>query len=520
MKADLIIRNGKCILMNHDKEIANWIAVKEGKIIDVGYGEEYEALIDINTIIKDAEGNSVIPGFIDSHFHVVLTALNIASIDLSRVRCFDEIGEMIKEVARLNPGMHIRGIHLQVEQLMEKRFPTRTELDKYCNTAPVSLHSSDYQVSILNTCGMLYFKIPFMAEGVELDEKEMPNGIFKKYANAILYSNTLKSVSDEFRKEVVANIMNELLSYGITTLHAMEGGRMGGSVMYDPDSEFIYKYAKDYPIDMTLFYPTIDIEKIKKMGLKRIGGVIYIDGTLGERTAALTFDYGDSPGQRGIMCMAQEDINQFVLNCYKNRLQLSLFTLGDRAVEAALIAHEYAFKETGISGLRHRLEHIEIVNSDQIERASKLGLLFSMQPSYEAYWGAPGGMYEQRLGKYYGNSNKLREIEDKGVIICAGSDSDVTEPNPILGIHAAVNHPIKKHRLTVFEALKAYTYNGAYAIFEENKKGTLEIGKAADIVILNGDIMKINTEELKKLKVVTTIKSGEILYNAGMGEKC
>ena len=93
MKADLIIKNGKCILMNHNKDIVHWIAVKDGKIIDIGYGEEYKSLIDINTVIKDAGGNSVIPGFIDSHFHVVLTALNIASIDLSRVKSFDEIGK-------------------------------------------------------------------------------------------------------------------------------------------------------------------------------------------------------------------------------------------------------------------------------------------------------------------------------------------------------------------------------------------------------------------------------------------
>lgn len=520
MKVDLVIINGKCIVMNTSNEVVNWIAVHQGKILDVGLGKNYEKYIGKNTIIKDANGNTVIPGFIDSHFHVVLTALNTASVDLSEVRSIKEIGEKIKNIARDKQGLHIRGIHLQVEQLIEKRYPTRTELDKYCNTVPVSLHSSDYQVSILNTCGMLHFKIPFMAEGVQIDKNAMPNGIFKKLANSMLYSNTLNHVKDDYRKEVVENLMSKLLAYGITSLHAMEGGRMGGSSMVDIDSEFIYKYGKNYPVDMTLFYPTMDIEKILEMGLKRLGGVIYIDGTLGERTAALTFDYGDSPGQRGIICMPQEDLNQFLLQCYENRLQVALFTLGNRAVEAALIAHEYAFAKTGIKNLRHRLEHIEVVDSSQIERAHKLGLIFSMQPTYEAYWGHLGGMYEQRLGKYYGNTNKLREITDKGVIICAGSDSDVTEPNPILGIHSAVNHPIEKHRLTILEALKAYTYNGAYAAFEEQRKGTLEVGKTADILILNDDIMKVKPENIIDLKVLTTIKSGEIMYQADMGDKC
>ncbi len=512
MCADILIKNGKCMVMRNN-EVLDWIAVEGGKIIATGKNSEYKEFVNDNTVVIDANGNTVLPGFIDSHFHVVLTALNVASLDLSKARDFNDIGEMIKEAAIKAPGKYIRGIHLEVEQLKEKEFPSRTILDKYCSNAPVSLHSADYQVSMLNTYAMLYFKIPFTTAGLEIDEKQMPTGIFKKQANAILFSNILKDVNDQYRKDVVLNIINKLLSNGITTLNAMEGGRMCGGMDIDHDAEFIYKYGKEFPIDMELFYPTMDIDKIMDMGLKRIGGVIYLDGTLGERTAALSFEYADAPGTNGILCMDQEDINEFVLNCYKNKLQLSLFTLGDRAVEAALTAHEYALQHTGITGLRHRLEHAELISKEQMLRASKMGIIFSMQPSYEAYWGGKGKMYDQRLGDKYMCTNPLREITESGVVICGGSDSDVTEPRPILGIHSAVNHPVKEHKVDIYEAIKMFTCNGAYAIFEEDKKGTLEIEKVADIIILDKDILSVPSEDIHKLKVLVTIKSGELLYN-------
>lgn len=512
MNADVVIKNGQCMVMK-EKEILHWIAIKNGIIVGRGKNQEYSNFIHEDTQVIDAQGNTVLPGFIDSHFHVVLTALNIASVDLSSATTFEDIGEIIKRAALKSPGKHIRGIHLEVEKLKEKKLPTRGILDKYCNNSPVSLYSSDYQVTILNTCAMMYFKIPFATAGIEFDRKKVPTGIFKKEANAILFSNTLKLVDDECRKSVVLDMMSNLLSNGITTVNAMEGGRMCGSMDIDKDAEFIYKYGNEFPVDMELFYPTMDIEKIKAMGLKRIGGVLYIDGTIGERTAALSYPYEDAKGAKGILCINEEDLEEFVLKAYENKLQLALFTIGDRAIEVALNAHEYALKKTGIKNLRHRLEHVELVNESQMNRARELGLIFSMQPTYEILWGGAGKMYECRLGNRYKNTNPLREIIDSGVLICGGSDSDVTKPIPMLGIHAAVNHPVESHRVDIYEAIKMFTINGAYALFEENKKGTLEVGKVADIVILDRDILKTPLDSIDKIKVMTTIKSGEVLYN-------
>ena len=287
----------------------------------------------------------------------------------------------------------------------------------------------------------------------------------------------------------------------------------GGRLYSDKDADFIYEYADQFAFDIALFYQTLDIPKVREMNLKRIGGCLYIDGTFGARTSALSFDYHDSPGHRGGLNFTQEELNDFVLECYINKLQLALYTIGDRAIEQALNAHEYALDRTGNAGLRHRLEHVELPAEGHIRRAKELGLVFSMSPTYEFIWGGPDKLYGERLGEKYQLTNPFQEILKEGVVICGGSDCDVTPANPLLGIHSAVNHPVKHHQVEVYDAIKMFTSSGAYGIFEEARKGTLEVGKLADIVILDKDLLKVKKDKIKDVKVNCTIKSGSMIYN-------
>ncbi|MFA5577746.1 MAG: amidohydrolase [Tissierellaceae bacterium] len=508
MAATILIKNGRCLTME-DKNESDWIAIRGERIIALGNENEYEAFVDKNTIVLDAKGNTVLPGFIDSHFHVIQTALDSVSLDLSGAGTYEELGAIIGNACKLYSKGYVRGIHISEEQFEEKKFPGRAILDKYCSDLPLVLNSMEYQVSMLNTYALLYFKIPFTAEGVELDEKQMPTGIFRKQANAILRKNILNGIPDCERREATTKVMADILMNGITTVNAMEGGFMYS----DKDADFLHEYGNEFPIDIVLFYQTMDIDKIKGMNLKRLGGCFYIDGTFRARTAALSFEYADYPGTMGSLRLTQGEINDFVLKCYENGLQLALYTIGDRAIELALKAHENAHHQTGITGLRHRLEHVELATKDQITRAKKLGIVFSMRPSYETYWGGPDKMYAQRLGDNYIRTNPFKSIVEAGVTICGGSDSNVTEPSPLLGIHSAVNHPVEKHRVDIYEAIKMYTYNGAYAIFQENIKGTLTAGKLADLVILDRDILSVAQNKIKDIRVNATIKSGEILFS-------
>ncbi len=508
MSNDILIMNGNCLSMANQNRY-DWLVIREDLIADVGFGEGYKKYMNKTGLVLDAKGGTVLPGFIDSHFHVVQAAINSTSVDLGEARSFADIGALIAEAAKHSESDKvIRGIRLDEQNLKEGRMPDRNVLDQYCKDIPVFLNSVEYQKSALNTYALLYYKIPFTLQGIEFDENQVPTGIITHLANVFLRESILRNIPNARRLEAVKSFSKTLIEKGITTINAMEGGRLYS----DKDAEFIYEYAEQFPFDIALFYQTMDIPKVREMNLKRIGGCFYLDGTFGARTSALSFDYHDSPGNRGGLNFSQEELNDFVLDCYINKLQLALYTIGDRAIEQAINAHEYALDRTGNAGLRHRLEHVELPTGSHIKRAKELGLVFSVSPTYEAIWGGPKKLYRERLGEKYQLTNPFREIMSEGVVVCGGSDCDVTPADPLLGICSAVNHPVERHRVDVISAIKMFTYNGAYGIFEENRKGSLETGKLADIVILDRDILKVKNDDIKDIQVNYTIKSGNILF--------
>lgn len=509
MYADLLIYNGKCFSIEENRSY-DWLAVQKDRILCLGLGDSYKSELSGWDIAVDADGGSVLPGFYDSNFHFVQTALDQESIYLGNVRNFDEIGDLIRSECLRHPEAPIVGYGLDETKLKEERLPDRSVLDSFCSDRPVWISRVEYHTSILNTYALLHYKIPYTVQGIELDHKKMPTGIFRLYANAMLRDEILSDFSFRHRLNAAQKLVCRLLAKGVTTLNAMEGGFL----FSDKDAEFVNVYADALSVELKLFFQTTDVRKILDMGLTRMGGSLFADGAFGSRNAALAEDYADMPGIRGTLYYAQEEMNELVLNCYQNRIQLAVHAIGERAIDQLLTAHEFAMTKTGTSGLRHRLEHAELATPEHIRRAKALGLIFSMQPAYEYYWGGPGGMYEKRLGERYKRTNPFRMILEAGIIICGGSDSDVTPFDPILGIHEAVNHPVQEHRVDILSAIKFFTQNGAYAVFEETFKGDLKQGFAADIVVLDRDIFTIPKDGIKKCRVTHTLKSGNLLYRA------
>lgn len=511
MNASMLIVNGACLTMDGDR-VFDWLALAGDRIIAAGHGTDYEGTVIAEQVI-DAKGCTVLPGFIDSHFHMVQTALDRLFVDLSQARSFDDIADLIKAAGRKNPEINIQAIRIDESKLKEGRLPDRQELDRMWNDTAVWLNTFDYLTSALNTYGLLYYKIPFNQVGVEHDEKNMPTGIFRKSANDMLRANILNNTNDFYRLDALRQLMPGLAAQGLTTANAMEGGK----VYSDRDAEFINDTIKNKRVylDMVLFFQTLDLDRIQRMGLTRVGGSLYVDGTFSSKNAAISFDYIDSPGERGTLYFTQENLDRFVEECYDRNYQLALYTIGDRAIDMALSAHERAAGLTGNTSLRHRLEHAELATPEHIRRAAELGMIFSMQPAFEAQWGGGHKLYAKRLGEKYKLTNPFRQILDGGVKICGGSDSDTTEINYIHAIHSAVNHPVECHRVQRMEAIRMFTADGAYAIGKEHEKGMLREGFLADIIILNGDILSCTNEELKNLKVTATIKSGTLVYREG-----
>ena len=508
MHADVLIINGECY-NPEDGEIYNWIAIHKDRIIGIGKGKDYESYKENCGEILDAKGASVLPGFIDSHCHMVQTAINNVSLNLSEADSFDAIGDIIRSQMKKEPGKPIRGIRLDELKLKEKKLPDRYILDRFCDDAPVWINRIEYRTSMLNTYALLHYKIPYSVTGIELDEKGMPTGIIEGNANALLRENILNGISNEVKLDAMRGVIPDFIKAGVTTAASMEGGYM----FCDKDAEFIHRYHNAFPIDLALYFQTTDITKVKAMGLGRIGGSLFIDGSFGSRNAALYEGYSDQKENRGILYFTQEELNTFLFECYKNNLQTAVHVIGERAIDLALNAHEYAYSKTGNKNLRHRLEHVELATSAQIEKSKELNLIYSMQPAYEHFWGGPNNMYQKRLGDRYKKTNPFRQILDNRILICGSSESDVTPVNPILGIHSAVNHPVASHRTSVEEAIKMFTTAGAYALGEDQLKGSIAVGKLADLVILNDNLLKMESGKITSIRVRTTIKSGNILFN-------
>jgi len=508
LSSDLIVFNGTILSLRSPREIFRWMALKDGRILARGVEESFIPYLGENTEVLDLKGLTVVPGFYDSHVHLVQSGLNTFGIDLREVTTIGKILELIKEKTLTLPkGQLIRGYHLDVTRIEEKRFPTRQEIDQASPEHPVWINSIEYHTSAVNTLALNSVNLPYNIDGIKRDERSLPLGYFTGKASAYIRNRLLAQIDATTREEGVLIRIDQAIRQGITTIDAMEGG----FTFHEEDARFIAVHRNKYPIDIHLFYQSFDLEKARTLGVDAIGGDIFIDGAFNSRTAAISKKYLDMD-TCGNLYFNQDELDYFVMKTVEEGWQLSLHAIGDRAIEQTLKAYERAYEAHG-SLRRCRIEHFELASMNQMKRAGQLGLIISVQPSFEYFWGYPGGMYDKRLDPSLSSiTNNFRAMVDEGILLIGGSDSDVTDIDPLLGIHAAVNHPKPQFALSPFEALRMFTANAAYASFEENIKGTLEVGKLGDFCILSQNPLQVDPAEIKNTRVMGTFKEGHYLY--------
>lgn len=498
---DLVVYNA-CI---YGQENYEWMTIENGIITALGHGE-HPSLESGDYI--DFEGKVILPGFYDTHVHLIQTGLNFNGIDLSHVKTIHELLECIKCATETVPKGHlIRAIRFDMTKLEERRFPTRKELDQVSPNHPVWINSIEFHMSALNTLALHKVNLPYSIDGIARDERNMPLGYFSGKASAFVRNRMFNMMDNELREAGMKKAIDFAASKGITSLHAMEGG----FTFHEKDAKFLYEHLNQVPVDVKLFFQTFDFSKLENYDLKCLGGDIFIDGSFGARTAAISQNYKGTE-EKGKLYFNQDELNYYVGDAHKRGYQIALHAIGDRAIEQTLNAYENAIDGYERKNHRHRIEHFELATNEQIKRAKKLDLVISVQPTFEYFWGQEDGMYEQRLGDLALRTNNFRSMIDEGLILCGGSDSDVNKMDPILGIHAAVNHPKSASAITIDEAVDMYTINAAYASFEESSKGTLAPGKSADFVVLDRDIYQVKPVEIKNIKVLATYKEGNVIY--------
>lgn len=511
--ADLVLINGEIISLDTENMIYDGVAVKDGKIIELGSDNDVKYWIGNKTRVVDLNGKAVIPGFIDAHTHFISMGLKFTHLELYGTKSLKEFLELIKkEAEKKRTDEWIMGSGWDESKWIENRYPTKWDLDKVVPDKPAYFVRICGHMAVTNTIGLKQLNIPKGTRGFEIDRKTgEPTGILKE--DALEYAErVLKPSLNECLKGVKLAVDYSLKS-GVTSVH--------DTVMVNHLSAYQISMLETWLKVRVYTFPWYtNLEYLSALGLRRgfgnnwlkIGGIkLMVDGSIGARTAALMEPYNDDPTTKGMLLMDENQLKEIIKKADENELQVAAHAIGDRAIEVLLNAFEEALKGKDPKRNRHRIEHCELPTEDQIDRMRKLGLIASMQPNFVGNWGMPGGMYEQRFGKErWRRNNPFKIMLEKNVVLAFGSDC--MPFGPMYGIWSAINHPIEESKLDVEEALRAYTNGSAYASFEEDIKGSLEVGKLADMVVLTKNPLKMTLKDIRIIDIYMTIVNGEIVY--------
>lgn len=509
--SEILLVNCKVYTMDEERPEAEAVLVRGDRIAFVGRRSEAERRASRNAVKIDLKGLYVLPGFIDSHTHLLNYGLNLTySVDLSKTNSLREALEAIRERARETPrGRWILGFGWDESKWVERRYPRREDLDEVSEDHPIALIRVDLHLGVVNSQGLRKARIPEEVRGLDRDSSGGLTGILREEALKHLLQAIKPSLSELI--EGLKRGIRVAHSLGITTIHEFGG----------IDELRAYLELKKRSLLKLRVYFLIyseEAEKLKDLGLwvgwgdewLRIGGLkVFIDGSIGARTAALLSDYSDDPGNKGMLVHEAEELEELFRKCFREGVQLAIHAIGDRAIKFALKILSKIVDAR--RDHRWRMEHLELPLMEEIELMRKLKLIASMQPNFIGEWGRREAMYEWRLGlSRLMRNNPMRVVMDSGVTVCFGSDC--MPPSPLYGIYWAVNAPFKAQRISVYDALKCYTVNGAYSAFQERVKGVVKEGMLADLVVLSEDPFK-NTSSIKDIRVLLTMIGGEIVHN-------
>jgi predicted amidohydrolase YtcJ len=482
-------------------------------------GRRDEVPIPEGAELIDASGKTVLPGLIDAHHHFLWMGIRmIQTISLRDTKSLAEaVGKVKQKVSKAEEGEWVLGGGWDESKWVERHYVTKFDLDAFSKDNPIMLtrvcgHLITLNSKALDIAGITKDTPDPPGGTVDRSEEGEPTGILRDARQLVM--PFIPPTTEEVALKGLKSACELALSLGCTGVH--EAG-------LDAFGVRAYQEAAEKGVLKVRAYVMWRSEQTEAMGalgfrtgfgneMLRLGSAkMLIDGSLGARTAALFEPYEDDPSTKGLLMMPEEELKEKVKAVHRQGSQVAIHAIGDYGIELAINAIEEAIKDSPRKDHRHRIEHCEILTSTQIERIRQLGIVASMQPNFVGEWSGPEGLYEARLGpRRLRQNNPYRLLLDEGVHVAFGSDGMPFDP--LYGIWSAVNHPIKASRITLEEAVKGFTLDAAYASFEEETRGSLEPGKLADMVILEGDLTEVPPEEIKDVPINMTIVGGKILY--------
>lgn len=531
MFADLVFLNGEVITVNEKNAITEAVAVKGNQILAVGTNLEMESFVGIKTEVIDLDGKSLLPGFIDSHLH--MTQIGTYKLGISckepNIKTVDDVLKEISKAVKETPeGQWVRAWGFDESKIADRRFPLISELDQISTKHPIILRRACGHICMVNSLGLEMANItentPNPEGGIiEKNENGDLTGILIENAQMPLY--TLADYSMEDIKKGLVLAAKDFAAAGITSVHdagvsTPDTFRLMQETIRKGDIN-VRVYAVACVINKSEEY----VKKIVDSGITtglgneryRIGPAkVFIDGSSSGPTAAMKQPYNHNQDDYGLLYYTQEELNQILGEAHEKGFQITAHAQGDRAIEMMLNCIEEALRKHPRKNHRHRIEHAGITTPDLVQRMKKLEVIPVPNPNFFLEY---GDRYIDCYGDRVNHQYPVRDFIDNGIIVAGGSDSPVSSFNPLLGIHAAVNRmsPLGQsvganQRISILEAIKLYSWNGAYASFEEDIKGSIETGKLADLVVLNGSIINTPIDQIKNIQVDQTIFDGKKVY--------
>jgi predicted amidohydrolase YtcJ len=509
---DLIIE-GNILTMSGCKPRAEAVGVRDGLISMTGTAAEVAGYAGNNTHFLKLSGKTVIPGFIDTHCHPVQVGNAVLNVDLSPVLSLDELLKKVKEkIAETPPGDLVLGLNFNYDTIKEHRLPTRSELDGLSSEHPVLILVYDVHSAMMNTRMLELVNISHDMDGYVKGDDGNPTGLVEDPAIALV----LKKIEPQGEKALLTNIhaaVQEAMRVGITTLHIKE-----------PYSQLktVFKHERSFPIRvkpmfMIKFQDAEDLDEILQSKTFRQRGVVafFADGAPDSKTAAFFEPYPDELTNYGMLYYQDDELEDLISKTHRAGLQISVHTCGTRATEQVLNIYKRVLTKHPRANHRHRIEHFEMPLGNQIKRAVDLGVSLAMQPMFlflsgrETFENIRSLLGAERAKRW----TPLRSILDAGGLVAGGSDAPVTKMSPLKGIHACINHPNEHQRITLYEALKLFTVNGAEIGFEEHSKGRIEAGKLADFTVLSDDPYSVKRDKVDEIDVEMTIVGGKVVFS-------
>lgn len=520
-KVDLIITNAKIYTVNQKFEVAESMAVLNGKIVAVGKSQELLKKYKSDKI-QNLQGKAVYPGFIDAHCHFTGYATDRWKCELWGTKSWDEILDRMRSYAKTAPMEWLYGRSWDQNDWPVKEFPNKKRLDELFPDRPVYLKRVDGHAAIANQKALDIAAITTKTKinGGEIEVKDGKlTGILIDNA-MLLVEKHIPEISDELAIQYYGDLQKECFAYGLTSLHDCGVSTHTFSLLE--------KAQEQNKLDMKIFALLEDNPKSYDEWIAKgrftngnitFGGYkVYSDGALGSRGACLIHDYYDKENWKGFLLSDQKHFESLAKRLKASDLQMCTHAIGDSANRIILKIYGDVL---GIQNNRRwRIEHAQIVQKEDFDLFGKYSVIPSVQPTHatsDMYWA------EERLGKdRLKNSYAYSELLKQNGWLPLGTDFPVEEINPIKTFFAAVarkdakNYPAngfqKENALTREQALRGMTIWAAKAAFQENELGSIEVGKSADFVILNQDLMKVEENKILETKVLETFSSGKKVF--------